>query len=98
MARTPSHFSTADMRISSPPHGDASAVTVGSSLDCERGLLQAASPGNVGRHDESGKLTGYAQITRDITERQVTARALRESEYRQCLLIESPTDYAIFTL
>lgn len=49
-------------------------------------------------HDESGKLTGYAQITRDVTERQVTARALRESEYRQRLLIESLTDYAIFTL
>jgi PAS domain S-box-containing protein len=49
-------------------------------------------------HDENGKLSGYAQITRDVTERQVTARALRESEYRQRLLIESLTDYAIFTL
>ena len=49
-------------------------------------------------HDENGKLTGYAQITRDVTERQVTARALRESEYRQRLLLESLTDYAIYTL
>ena len=49
-------------------------------------------------HDENGKLTGYAQITRDVTEREVTARALRESEYRQRLLIESLTDYAIYTL
>src|SRR5258708_32826859 len=46
-------------------------------------------------HDENGKLTGYAQITRDVTERQVTARALREREYRQPLPLQSLTDNAV---
>lgn len=48
--------------------------------------------------DEAGKVAGYAMITRDITERQQVTRALRDTENRFRLLIESVTDHAIYTL
>jgi PAS domain S-box-containing protein len=49
-------------------------------------------------NDESGRLIGFAKITRDITERQAAHRALSESERRFRLLVEAVTDYAIFML
>jgi PAS domain S-box-containing protein len=45
-----------------------------------------------------GRVAGYAAITRDVTEQQNAARALRESENRFRLMIESVTDHAICTL
>ncbi len=48
--------------------------------------------------DQSGKLVGYAKITRDITEKKEHERALRESEQRFQLLVNSVTDYAIYML
>jgi PAS domain S-box-containing protein len=49
-------------------------------------------------HDESGEVVAFATITRDITSRHRAARALRESESRFQLLLESITDHAICTL
>ncbi|HEY8975651.1 MAG TPA: PAS domain S-box protein, partial [Burkholderiaceae bacterium] len=48
--------------------------------------------------DESGKLVGYAKVTRDLTQRRNQEEALRISEERFRLLVEGVSDYAIFML
>jgi PAS domain S-box-containing protein len=48
--------------------------------------------------DESGRVVGYAKIMRDVTTQQRTAQALRESQTRYQVLLESITDHAICTL
>src|SRR5205085_6794116 len=55
--------------------------------------------------DETGALIGFAEITRDVTERkaaaearQTTLDALRESERQFRLLVAGVTDYAVYML
>jgi PAS domain S-box-containing protein len=47
---------------------------------------------------EKGELIGFAKITRDITEREKSAQALRESESQFRLLVGGVTDYALYML
>ena len=47
---------------------------------------------------EDGTLLGFAKITRDITERKEREQALRESEQRFQILVNSVEDYAIYML
>jgi PAS domain S-box-containing protein len=45
-----------------------------------------------------GRLIGFANVTRDMTERMRTQEALRASEHRFRMLVDSVVDYAIFML
>src|SRR5213076_3033085 len=48
--------------------------------------------------DDSGKLIGFAKITRDMTQHRGSEESLRRSEQMFRLLIDSVQDYAIFML
>ena len=48
--------------------------------------------------DESGRLVGFAKITRDITERREADQQLFASEQRFRMLVQGVTDYAIYML
>ncbi|HEY0430000.1 MAG TPA: PAS domain S-box protein [Pyrinomonadaceae bacterium] len=48
--------------------------------------------------NENGRVVGISTIARDITARKASSDALRGSEERYRAVVESATDYAIFTL
>ncbi|RON22628.1 MULTISPECIES: PAS domain-containing sensor histidine kinase [Pseudomonas] len=48
--------------------------------------------------DPSGKLLGFAKITRDLTDRKIAEETLKQSEQQFRLLVQSVTDYAIYML
>jgi PAS domain S-box-containing protein len=48
--------------------------------------------------DSSGRLIGFAKVTRDLTERQNAETTLRESQEQFRLLVQGVTDYAIYML
>jgi len=48
--------------------------------------------------DSRGRLIGFAKVTRDLTDRRAADDALRQSEERFRLLVQSVTDYAIYML
>ncbi len=48
--------------------------------------------------DGDGKLIGYVEITRDLTERKRAAEELRQSEKQFRMLVQGVTDYAIYML
>jgi PAS domain S-box-containing protein len=48
--------------------------------------------------DDTGKLIGFAKITRDLTERAAAEATLKRSEELFRLLVQSVTDYAIYML
>ncbi|MDZ7894707.1 MAG: PAS domain S-box protein [Sphingobium sp.] len=50
------------------------------------------------RDAQDGQLLGFAKVTRDLTDRRAVQEALRSSEERFRLLVESVTDYAIYML
>jgi len=49
-------------------------------------------------HDETGALIGFAEVTRDMTERHAEQEALIESERRFRLLVQGVVDYSMFML
>jgi PAS domain S-box-containing protein len=49
-------------------------------------------------HDKTGKLVGYAKVTRDLTDRKISEERLRQSEEQFRRLVAGVEEYAIYML
>ncbi|HEY2102715.1 MAG TPA: PAS domain S-box protein [Chthoniobacterales bacterium] len=49
-------------------------------------------------HDKTGKLVGYAKVTRDLTDRKMAEERLRQSEEQFRRLVDGVEEYAIYML
>jgi PAS domain S-box-containing protein len=49
-------------------------------------------------YNEAGQLVGFARVVRDVTEARRIVDALRESEHRFGLFVESVSDHALYML
>ncbi len=101
------HFSTfytpADKEAKKPEKELATAIAVGRVEDegwrvRKDGTRFWANVVITALRDPTGKLVGFAKVTRDLTDRRAAEEALRESEQRFRLVVQGVRDYGIFML
>ncbi len=95
---------TAEDRAAGVPKGELRTAEVAGRTDIE--CWHVRSDGSRFRcantvqplRDAGGSITGFTKIVRDITERYLATEALRASEERLRLMLESVHDYALYSL